>query len=199
MEATRIKTMLEKLLTKTRAVDDFLDEVELVNEEYLEMVDNFLEKAFYGDVSKNKTISEYITDFYREDIQYTKLMSEKWIKEINVDVSKRLVRNYYLLMGVKGGFIRSKAPTTYDFMNISITKDKIIDLFILINGGYEPNEVSPTFEDWVGGVYTHGSYNDVALMARIICKREPELIGCRNVGILREKNINDILEKSELV
>lgn len=182
------------------SVDDYLKLNHRISGVYMNQVKNFINKEFKSYTKPAySNLAEYIVDIIDDynlysNIYYSEFIQNKWIKTISKDVVDRLLIHYYTFKGVRAGFLDNYEPSVDEFNDImTINKDEIIDLYILLNGGYLWNDRNPTFEDFKRGQYVGAAYQSIKYIARGILQNEPELIGCRSVIIERERIIDNIL------
>lgn len=176
------------------SIDDYLTLVKRINPTYMTQVKSYINKTFISSKGTHNDFMDFIVDYFRDDkVYYTDYIETKWIKPMTNEVIERLLTNYYMFRGVKAGFLDEYEPTEYEFNDIAITKEEIIDTYILINGGYEWNMRNPTIDDFKKGQYVSVSFQAVRYISRAILQNEPELIGCRNITIERERIIDNIL------
>lgn len=183
----------------TLSIQDYLQLTARISNPYMNEVKNFIKSTFYGlHYIKHETFMEYIVDFYRSGETYTDYLRENFIKPMDFNDVEKICLYYYTYKGIKAGFLDGYKPTTSEFNNITINREEIIETYILINGGYEPNQTNPTIEDFKKGRYSSHTYQSVSYIGRHILENEPELIGRKSITINRESLIDGLLENQLL-
>ena len=178
-------------------IQNYLDLVKRINPLYLKQINDFIEGPFKGLYNKEfKTFIDYVLDFYGSGGLYKDYIQEKGIKPMSYEATKDILFFYLIYEGYRNGFILNNNEVKNiepDFNKINIHREEIVELYILINGGFRPNNINPTLEDFKKGQYNKHSYSLIKFITQHILQVRPELVGRDNIQMARERVLTDLL------
>ena len=185
------------------SIEEYLGLVKRIDPTYLKQINKFIDTTFEGLYKQNfNDFIDYILDFYGTNGTYKDYIKEKGIKPMDYDIARDITYFYLVYEGFRNGFILNNNNTKSikpDFSETTIHREEIIEIYILLNGGYRPNNNNPTLEDFKKGQYNKHHYGLIKYIIQHIIQVRPELVGKHNIRINRDKILEQLISDKALI